>query len=895
MKKIGSLTLCILIIVSSFLYTASAYGNTDLDVESYEDMLDFIETLGIAYTSKSADATVTRAEFTDMVIRSVAQQPAQFKQVFADVNIRTDYSGSIVQAINLGIISGSGNGLFNPEEPITFCASVKMVVAALGYDEYAYYKGGYPTGYYVVASELGLGSGLPPYSDAQITFSVAVKLIFNMLNSDICVTTGITDDYITRARQRGATPLTEFFHLKKVEGIVRTIGFATMIPDYSPEKPEVTIGSLTFDTDITDASIYLGKKVTAYYSDTNNVKLVYPDSINRSVIIDSDLLSSYSDLTLITYDNSTDREKKYKLSPAFSYVKNNRYCNVQDDNFLFTEGTLELIDNNGDSRYDVAIAKKYEYMVVSSVNAYDKIAYGNHNGGQSITFDNENGFYTSLEIINSDGKCEKADINGLSADMVIQYARSDDGRYTEAIAVKRLVSGKIDEIYDDKIMIDGSYYDLNSCFNDKTALKPGSSYNLLLAPDNTVTALASSQKSEMQYGYLVDYYKETDLSENVRLAILTTANTYIYPFVEKKFYYNGKTIDRDSDAISNLDDVLVKNGLPNYQVIRYQLNPQGNIIKLDTSEPPPADRDEKYTLDFHGDNSLTKYLSATKSYWYSSYKLFSPHVILGDSTVIFLAPTAAAISDGQKLKEKDFAVVDTSGFGSYGQKTIDAYDVNSNMQPGAIVLYTASGASKNAVSKESSMAIIDNVTHGLTADGEEVYYIYYWRSGNFGRYHMDVDTYEALKSKGKEPASGDIVRMEIDYEGKISTLYTDGDYCAESGFVTFTGDTPADGQVDSSCYKGIVYSHSPSSITLLIDDDGAAGFNSIHSDPVVDSLAPFYYTSSTQIAVYDTELGKVVPGRYELIADSLSAGEENASRVFISCHSHGIRQLFIYK
>ena len=58
--------------------------------------------------------------------------------------------------IVVGVTGGIGNGMFGPEDPVTYEQAVKMIVSALGYDLVANNKGGYPTGYLAVASSEGI-------------------------------------------------------------------------------------------------------------------------------------------------------------------------------------------------------------------------------------------------------------------------------------------------------------------------------------------------------------------------------------------------------------------------------------------------------------------------------------------------------------------------------------------------------------------------------------------------------------------------------------------------------------------------------------------------------------------------------------------------------------------
>ncbi|MCU6709062.1 S-layer homology domain-containing protein [Paenibacillus sp. J5C_2022] len=84
------------------------------------------------------DAPITRAEFTALIVRglgipaSYSEQSAESGGTsFSDVSNDAWYAGSIAAAIASGLIEGSGNGIFNPDAPLTREQLATLVVRAL--------------------------------------------------------------------------------------------------------------------------------------------------------------------------------------------------------------------------------------------------------------------------------------------------------------------------------------------------------------------------------------------------------------------------------------------------------------------------------------------------------------------------------------------------------------------------------------------------------------------------------------------------------------------------------------------------------------------------------------------------------------------------------------------
>ena len=107
---------------------------------------------------------------------------------FTDVASNHWAAGYINWAAGLGIVNGMGDGTFAPDAPVTYEQAVKMIVCALGYESLAVKRGGYPTGYMVIASSYGVTDGvaMTPASINATRAGVA-QLIYNALEAPLMV------------------------------------------------------------------------------------------------------------------------------------------------------------------------------------------------------------------------------------------------------------------------------------------------------------------------------------------------------------------------------------------------------------------------------------------------------------------------------------------------------------------------------------------------------------------------------------------------------------------------------------------------------------------------------------------------------------------------------------
>ena len=103
--------------------------------------------------------------------------------IFSDVN-DTHWAQPYIKIANeIGIINGYGNGIFGPEDQVTNEQALKMIVCALGYEETAFNKGGYPNGFIAVTERLNIveSCGITSYSLPSYRWQIA-QMLYNALN-----------------------------------------------------------------------------------------------------------------------------------------------------------------------------------------------------------------------------------------------------------------------------------------------------------------------------------------------------------------------------------------------------------------------------------------------------------------------------------------------------------------------------------------------------------------------------------------------------------------------------------------------------------------------------------------------------------------------------------------
>ena len=902
-RNIALLTALILIFTAFVSVNVSASS----DSSKYKSAFDFLAMLDIVSgEGREAEQVVSRSEFAGMIVKAFSAEPSEYQNVFNDVQASSPYAGYIQSAYNLGLVNGFGTGAFSPDEPITYAAAIKMSVAGLGYSRIASALGAFPTGYFVVANDLELTSGVGGSWNEPMNFSNVCVLLYNLLNSDFCDITGVTSNDVTQERQYGISPLVRNFGLSKIEGVVKTSGYASMLTDVNIKKSQLTIGTQTFALDVPNPQKYIGRDVIAWYDDDKIVSLIYVKPQNNVVVIPADEVDDYNNFELKTFSSETNKEMDYSIEKGYTFILNGRGKEPLPSDFFFNEGAIELIDNNADNVYDVVYARKMEYIVATTIDNINGMIYDINYGGKALALKNNNGYFYSLEIIDKNSNAVKGTIDDLSLDSVIMYAKSPDGKFIEALACKQTVQQTVEEVSDNHVILDGETYKINSYFKNYEQIKPGVSATFLLAPDGTLAAFQLPRTDSMSYGYFIDFFKNKNgVASNVQVELLTSSGAKLITTLSDKIILDD---ERYSATATFVENTFMSGDVPIYQVIRYKLDENGRIVVIDTSkkfESVYSDYTlyDKYKPTEYTQNSLLQYISKKSSFWHAESKVFSPHVIMGDNTVMFSVPEKLAYESDKRYDEDDFTLLSTSMMDSYGTFTIDAYDLNNQLEPGVIVFYNPNAGDSLSVHEQSALGMIDKVSKGINDEGETVHFISLWTDGRYYDYSIDEETYSkilntnALTDAEKKYRSdvimrGDIVRIAVDVRGEVKALSVDGRYNPVKKIAEITDNAPKDGQIDDSVYSGRVYSHSANHLSLIVDD---SFYTSGHSDEMVDGIAPFGIRSYATFCVYDTKTDVVKTAKLSMLRDALAVGEEEASKIFLKCYSHTIQYIFLYE
>lgn len=903
MKKFNKL-LCLLLLAVLIPVTNPNVHSADLsqtaDGSQYGAELEFISALGITESVDTKDyyRTVTRAEFVSMAVGMLNISHASVNDgTFIDVPADSVFSSDIYTAYNYGLLKGTSETLFSPDMPITYASAIKILVALLGYEEYAYLNGGYPGGYIIQAKKLELLDGVAEHTmDASLVFGTVVTLISNSLTCNLRNVVAVGDDYIRTSVSGEENCLSVYFNLTRVSGVVVTAGYSSMQEGYNEEKSYVQIGDTLLNGSLTYADKYLGYNVDAWYnSDTNELVTLHALPGNNTVVIEGKNVESYDDFKLKYRTNDYNSIKTYSLDKGYTFVLNGRVIAANESDFMFENGTITLLDNNGDRKYDVVLSNEKTYVVVRGINSSTKTVYDKKRDDITLVLKNEDGYhYTMIK----DG--QSVDHTVLKSDMVLEVAQSADGYLSDIVVCTESVRGTITGIGEDTVYINNIAYESNDYFKKYFTPQLEQSGIFLLAPDGRLTSVSGMYVEAVQYGFFLDMASKSSLDNDmVMIKLFTDAGDVRIFNLAEKVKLDGELVYSTDSAIKNL---LMANNIPNYQLIRFGTDSVGNIKLIDTSANLEHTDDlvQKYAESQSADNSLTKYIDATKTqaYWRKAGNAFAPFFTIGDTIMMQVPSALLSGQPTERYVDDAFSIISTANLPNYAWTDVDAYDYDNSMTPKIIVLYrgtaTPGAVSLTIPSESDPIHLVEKVVDCINEDGEETKRIYSYSQGAFHISDIDSGVLDELILADRIPQPGDVVRLS--FSGKyINGIARDALFnrSVSAVNVQYGVDGVDDRPIATHTYvSGNVFSCVNDS-SLVIKTDNYPG-NSQYPTPV-DGLCSLRVASDTVVVIYNTDTGLVEHGEISDISDIRSVGEDSSSYVCVGLGAYDPEFIVIYR
>ena len=897
-KRLLSLVILISLITCTVVNDNSAFAASPTSDIYFDEAYDLLQSLGIsADIEKEKTDTVTRAEFVALALRMIhIFTYNKYNNEFKDVTADTKYANEIATAKKFEIISGVNASQFCPEGSIKYGESLKIIISALAMCDVADILGGYPEGYFALADKLGITKRIYSGAQSEISFRDAVVLIGNMLLSDyiyidtVKITGEDTNTYYYEKSDESV--LKHFWNLYIDSGIVWTQNKASMHIGGGSEGTLELDGRKYVLKDIQGVD-YIGLNVRVIYDDDNTVISVLKNPKNRVYTFGHEEVESLTaDRVNLANENGSTRSYGFDTDATFLYNWN--VC--RNINMDWTDGILELIDNDDDGRIDVIHFKAPEIYFVGGVS--DNVIY-DKKSGRSLKLEND-------DIIFINGTAAQCD--ELSQNAVVCAYKDEEGDLIFTDAVFNVIhGGMIDMLSADKVTVDGREYSVNSYFNkyyNNAQVSPGIYITAYFDSNNRLTAIEKSgAKSEgMQYGYLLaaafNGYK------GVIIRVLSAdGGKNVYNLAEK-IILDGSSVNADSDRVR----AVLRNGdYTNYSLIKYSLDSDGKVKIIDT--PEYRNRDDEFGIKYGPgsmsvNDSLTCFVSKGNSMYRASTNSLLPYAILNGS-VIFDVPKELPANPDRYYDASMFEVR-TRLFANDERVTADFYDYSTEFAPAAVVNYTIEGSGDRPMAVDmysDPIAIVKNVSKAINEDGVATTAIdvigskreYSAQHNVEGRYFISPELRQYFEDRGLVPEKGDVIQYHLSGNNEIAGIVRfkfSGDKNRAFGIdYSKTGSALVD---QNSIICGKIYNMSSQHFAIKGYDNPSptSGVDYPADNTVIMPLISA--TETVCYATFDTKQNKVYKSGIYDIKTIENVGEDEASLVFLVMYYGGPIIMFIY-
>lgn len=864
MKKFILMVISAIIAFSAAIPYVSA--ESESDYSTYQNNVELLTALGVIskdIDTSNMNAAAQRAYLIDMAIglRNIRSMTVS-SSGFSDVTDTTKCANSIKIAEAIGIIDKSADGLFHPDSQVKEIEAYKVVLNILGYvptivstannDEY-----------HKAAATANLSKNIITDSNGCLTMEQLVRLFTNALSAEVMYSFQ-GNSYATN----GTTALEEFSGIYSGTGQISSIYDMNTNDGYIKRTDKIYIDGVEYLFDKnTSVEQYLGYEVKYYYKELDNdeLEIIYmsPTKRNFSVTIEYGSIYSYENGEL-KYDNG--REKKARIETDFVILNGvSEVIGKQSFDFNgYDGGYINLVDSDGNGKYDFVNIVKYNNYYVENTNAEKHLIYAQNSNKLSLDIDD---YPSETNIL----ICEKyrniISFDEIKKGDILSVANSTDGLYITVYRSSKKISGTVSSIsYDknnvDNIKIADAVY---SVANPSLSFSTGGEYTLYLDFMDTIAYTDHISNANEGLAYLINMYK--DEAGDVEFKLYTDEGEFLYAKAASKIKIGkaNSTTKCSADDYNKMQNILsptadvVGNGIN--QLIRYKKNKESGLTSVIAATNDGSD--SEFSLDY----------APTAGYVRSGTYVDGRYRINYAATTVFRIP--ADLKDYSKYSvtsEMDSSV-------NYQGLKLFNIDKDTNV-PEAAMFFVDSQTYKSTAVTYGALGIVANVNE-VWDDNEEEFVTSIDFMINGKSNIINYKDGEFLKNANggnavnpKELNIGDVLQAYIGSDGKIAAcrvIYTRDN--KDSG--TYKLAEPSSIVDDNTVLYGTV-KYSDGEYMILSETNGFEAIGSL---------------SGARVYIYDTAIRSEEDRVSVGSADDLFREQE----VVIKKSATGYNQIVVYK
>ena len=735
------------------LSSTAVLAETELPEETIFDLKSLGILKGDEEGNLHLEDTVTRAEFAELTRRLVQMEnwtTSEERTEFSDVRMSDWYYNAVYCMYDLGVINGDGNGMFRPEAPVSTIEAAKMLIAILGYGEEAEQAGGYPKGYQTTALTSGMVRGVEfkdeiDRTDALVMINQCLDLYLNVPSYGVESILGPTGRRETlRDRLMGAHTSEKVYEVK---GVVQATASTWIIPgDYEDlADDEIVIDGLLYRTQVPEAAEYIGKQVQCYVAVRDDIRTI--QSIRETgkntvlEIRDEDLVTA--DSGIISYQTD-EKVKNAKLSDTAVLVRNLRLAERwSESDISLAQGSVTLIDNNGDKAYDVIHIQEFETYLISDTKE-DIIYFESRTDNQKKKFVNFNNSDTDYVITDQAGAPLK--VTDLQKDMAVSVFESQDGSVCKLVAGPAPFTAPLELVREDAFCFDGEEYKAEQGFLDEYQV--GDTYQVYLNYRGDLFLLREDTENDsvLQYGYVAEAALDGTMSPQLIAKVVKPGD--FVEVEEKSDVEDDDTVtlklkgqNRAVEELRFSSRVTVNGKLMNAdelqiffcgemgserrnRLISYRTNADGEISRIEIPEVVGTELSSRQQ----------------KRFYNAKEKLFGGKTLgafgAEETTKVIMRPDYG--NQGQVSDEDYLAAVEINDTEEY---TVNGYDIDEDTECVKMIsiMATLEYDASAKIKDRDKLSVLEEASVALDEEGSEVIQLTFWSDSAKKSYQVEED------------------------------------------------------------------------------------------------------------------------------------------------------------
>lgn len=751
---------------------AADKGYSDIsDNPYYEDIMELTQ---IGLVNGYDDGTfhpnisLTRAEFSQLAASMLNMDLSASKTYFTDVGPDHWAYGPIGFMVAKGYLKGYEDQTFRPDNEISFHEAVAILIRILGYQYKADRNGGYPYGYYTVASELSMLKGINLSGETILKRDAACKIINNALDIPLVELTGVDGESGSYETDPEVTPLTRYLKMERGTGIVTANEFVSVRNTPLASEDEIIVNGEHLACRQSEDQNFVGYRVKYVYKldeDSEIKNLIDIRKVdNTELTVEREDFLSCKDGTFL-YEDSSDKERRVSLSPTIDIIYNGEWKAFDESIFEAVKyGSFTFINNNRDNAYDVIVINDYNKMIVAgTINKTDYIVSDTNDASNRVVLDPE-----EKTILLFDAQGNKIDFSEIKTDNVLLV--KENSNVTEVYVSSNTAAGTITSITDDdEIFIESKGYKVNDYAKDVLqTIKVGDNIKVSLDHTGKIAYVSQQPQSDATIMYLVDTMdKEENFEDDVLGKFYTTdGKLTTYSFADR-VNVNGKSVKNLTDAaLREKIKIAYKDGnQEKYKInqpVLVKFNSDNQINYLET-----AKKADSFTENEDG-FCMTNTMARRR--YVAPLTCFSTEIYFTSSTPFVILPT-----DVQTAEEKDFSVVRSSMLKEAEYYYVEAYAYSKNDEKAAFFLMEDATAQEGSVALQTPMSVVSKVTKAVNDDGDLMHRVYYTTKAGTDYAELPdgeekVYTQNQISYKFTELKKGDAIRINTDKQKKVTAF-----------------------------------------------------------------------------------------------------------------------------